>query len=153
MRIHHHAKFQAIPSMPPAENAQRSLIWPPSLHETCAKIRKITRLWPKHNQFGTWSGYISMSNFRPFLPWGLKKMCRNLNFNPFHRVKIATKLGKSTDCDKNLINSEGDQDTSESPFSGQSFHAFSRKCVYFSNLIHFTESKLQQKLGKSTDWD
>ena len=35
-------------------------------------MRKISWPWPECNQFQRWSGYINMSNFRPFLPCVLK---------------------------------------------------------------------------------
>ena len=50
-------------------------IWPVSLSQNGAKMRKINRWWPKSNQFSRWSGYIS--NFRSFkvttikLRWGI----------------------------------------------------------------------------------
>ena len=56
------------------EIAWKLQIWPVSLSENAAKMRKIHRPWPKSNQFWTWSGHISMSNLRPFkwLQWKLR---------------------------------------------------------------------------------
>ena len=49
------------------KNVRKSQIWHVSLCPNAAKMRKINRRWPKSNQFfWRWSGYISMSNFRPF---------------------------------------------------------------------------------------
>ena len=48
-------------------------------------------------------------------------------FNPFHSVKVMSKGQKLTDCDHNLISSEGGQDTSACKISGHSLHAFSGK--------------------------
>ena len=41
-------------------------IWPVSLCQNAIKMKKINRWWPKSDQFWWWSGYISISNFRPF---------------------------------------------------------------------------------------
>ena len=43
VRIHQHAKFQAISSMGFPENAWKPRIWPVSLSQNSTKIRKITR--------------------------------------------------------------------------------------------------------------
>ena len=51
------------------------------------------RPWPKSNQFWRWSGYISMSNFRAFLPCVLQKMPRNHNFDLFNKVKAPPLSG------------------------------------------------------------
>ena len=72
-------------------------------------------------------GYISKPKLGPFLPCVLKKRCRNLAFDQFHNTKMAPKRGKSTDCNQNLISSEGGQDTSACQNSGHFSHAFSRK--------------------------
>ena len=56
------------------------------------------------------------------------KMPGNHKFDPFHKVKIAPQLEKSTNYDYNLISSEGGQDTSACKISAHSLHAFSRKC-------------------------
>ena len=55
-------------------------------------------------------------------------MPRNPKFDPFHQVKIASMLEKSTDRDHELISSEGGQDTSACQISGHFLHAFSEKC-------------------------
>ena len=51
VRIHQHATFQAISSMGFPENAWEPQIWPVSLSQNSAKIRKINRPWPRTNQF------------------------------------------------------------------------------------------------------
>ena len=59
-----------------------------------------------------WSRYISVQNLRPFPPCVLREMPGNPKFDPFHYVKIAPKLEKSTDRSHKLISSEDGQDTS-----------------------------------------
>ena len=49
--------------------------------------------------------------------------------NPFHKVKMAPKLGKPTDNNQNLSGSEGGLNISACQISGQSVYAFSRKCM------------------------
>ena len=65
----------------------------------------------------------------------------NLKFDPFHKVKIAPKLDKSTDHDPNLLSSEGGQDKSACKFSGHSLHVFPEKCPKTLNLTRFAKSK------------
>ena len=67
VRIHQHAKSHTIPPMRSSENTWKPQFWPDPLSENAAKMRKINRLWLKSNQFWSWSGCISMSNFRQFL--------------------------------------------------------------------------------------
>ena len=62
-------------------------IWLVSLSQNGAKMRKTNRPWPKSNQFQMWSGYISMSNFRPLLPWVLKKITEIPNLTCFTKSK------------------------------------------------------------------
>ena len=69
-----------------------------------------------------------MQNLGPFSPCVLREMPRNPKFYPFHLVKIAPKLEKSTDHGQKLISSEDGQDTSACKISGQSLYAFSYKC-------------------------
>ena len=126
--IHQRAKFQAISSIRSPGNARKPQIWPVSLSQNSAKIRKMNRPWPLTNQFWRWSRYISMQNFRPFPPCVPREMPGNPKFDPFHYVKIAPKLEKSTDHSHKLTSSEDGQDTSASKISGQSLHAFSGKC-------------------------
>ena len=71
----------------------------------CQK-RKINRPWPKFNKFWRWSGYISMTKFRPFLHCVLQKMSGSYKFGLFHLVKMMPKWEKSTDDDPNFISSE-----------------------------------------------
>ena len=68
----------------------------------------------------------------------------NPKFDPFHQVKIAKKLEKSTDRGHKLISSEDGQDTLACKISGYSLHAFSGKCPETPNLTRFTKSKLRQ---------
>ena len=110
------------------ENARKPQIWPVSLSQNCAKIRKINRPWPQTNQFWRWSRYISMQNLRPFPPCILREMPGNPKFDPFHKVKIAPKFDKSTDRGHKLISSGDGQDTSACKISGHSLYAFSGKC-------------------------
>ena len=46
VKIHQHAKFQAIASMCSPRYAWKPQIWPVSLSQNSAKIRKIIRPWP-----------------------------------------------------------------------------------------------------------
>ena len=57
-----------------------------SLSEICAKMRKMTRPWPKSNQFRRCSGYISIPNSRLFLSRILVRMYGNPKFDQFHKV-------------------------------------------------------------------
>ena len=50
-------------------------------------MRKTNRPWPECNQFQRWPWYISMSTFRPFLPYVLKKIQETPNFNGFTKSK------------------------------------------------------------------
>ena len=59
-------------------NARKPQIWSVSLSQSDAKRWKITRPWPKSNQFWSWSAYISMLNFRLSPPCVLRLMPRNL---------------------------------------------------------------------------
>ena len=61
-------------------------------------------------------------------PQSTTKMPGNSKFDLFHKVKIASKLKKSINCNHNLISSESGQDTSAYQISVHSLHAFSRKC-------------------------
>ena len=51
---------------------------------------------------------------------------RNDEFKPFHYIKIDPKLRRSTERDRNLIRSEGGQDTSTCLVAVCSFHIISR---------------------------
>ena len=50
------------------------------------------------------------------------------NLTRFTKSKWRQKEGKWTDCDHNLISSEGGHDTSACKISGRSLHAFSSQC-------------------------
>ena len=140
-RIQQHAKFQTIPSMRSPGNARKHQIWPVSLSQNSAKIRKINKLGPQSITFWRWSRCIIQQNFRPFLQWVLPELPWNPKFDPFHKIKIAPKLEKSTNCNHKLISSEGGQDTSACKLSGHSLHAYSEKCLETPNLPCFTKSK------------
>ena len=66
VRIHQHAKFQAITWISSTGNARKPQIWPISLSQKSAKKRKINRPWAQSNQFWRWTRYISMPKCRPF---------------------------------------------------------------------------------------
>ena len=66
-----------------------------------------------------------MQNVRPFTQWVVQEMTGNPKFDPFRYVKIVPKLEKSTDHDRNLIFSEGGQDTSACRISDHSLHVSS----------------------------
>ena len=123
------------------ENTPKLQIWLVSLSQITTKIKKINRPWPKCKQSKKQSGYISMSNFKPFLPSILMKIARTPKFELFHKVKMMPKWGKSTDHDQNLISSDGGQDTSACQSSGHSSFVFSRKCLEVANLACFTKPK------------
>ena len=61
-----------------------------------------------------------------------------------HKVKILPKWGKSTNCDQNVINSKGVQDTSACLMLGHSSHMFARKSPETANVTCFTKSKCYQ---------
>ena len=54
-----------------------------------------------------------MPNLRPFSP----EDARNPQTNPFHTVKMVPKLGKPTDNNQNLSDSEGGLNVSACQFS------------------------------------
>ena len=141
VKIHQHAKFQVISFMRSLGNARKPQIWAFSLSQNSAKIRNINWPWPLTNQFWRWSRYISMQNFGSLPPCVLREMPGNLKFDLFHLVKIVPKLQNLTDCDPELISSDGGQDTSACKISGHFLHAFSGKCPETPNLSCFTKSK------------
>ena len=87
-------KFEAIPTLCSQENAQKSQIWPVSLSQNAAKMRKINRRLPRSNQFSRWSGYISMSNFRPFKESTLSLMSPQRQLKK--KVQLKKKIAKNT---------------------------------------------------------
>ena len=105
-----------------------------------AKIKKINRLWAvRIYQLWKRSGYTSMSNSRPSFhaqnrdqmssEHTFSRICPgNTKFDAFHKIKIAAKLGKSTDHQKILTSFEGGQDTPACQIWGNSLHVFPRKC-------------------------
>ena len=90
---------------------------------------------PKYDQFQP-KGHHNEKN-----PQSTTKMPENPKFYPFHEVKIASKLEKSTNCNHNLISSESGQDTSACKISGHFLNGFFRKCLETPNLTRFTKSK------------
>ena len=90
---------------------------------------------PKYDQFQL-KGHQNEEN-----PQSMTKMPGNPNFDPFHQVKIASKLEKSTNSNHNLINSEGGQDTSACKISGYFLNWFSIKYPEPPNMTSFTKSK------------
>ena len=94
---------QPIHPMHSQENAPKLQIWLVSLSQIPSKMRKINRPWPKCKQLKMQSGYISMSNCKPFLPCILKKIARTPTFHLFHWVKIMPKREKSTGHGQNFI--------------------------------------------------
>ena len=160
VKIHQRAKFQAISSMRSQGNARKPQIWPVSLCQNSAKIGtrqhstqcvgnmplpsprhllphvlQIMPRNPKYDQFQP-KGHHNEEN-----PQSMTKMPGNPKFYPFHLVKIASKLEKSTNCNHNLISSESGQDTSACKISGNFLHGFSRKCLEIPNLTRLTKSK------------
>ena len=94
-------KLGGIPPLCSQENAQKSQIWPVSLSQNSAKMGKINRRLPKSNQFSRWSGYISMSNFRPFKVTAIKKESTLSWMSPqrlSEKVQLKKKLFKIQIC-------------------------------------------------------
>ena len=92
VKIHRQAKCETIPPLCSQENARKSQIRPFSQSQNTTKMRKINRWWPKSNQFSRWSGYISMSNFRPFKVTAIKRI--NLTLMPPQRLSEKVQLQK-----------------------------------------------------------
>ena len=103
--------FQAIPSMCCPENVRKPHIWPVKIAHKWTKSTLLKGV--RINQD---------AKFLPFLLCFLYKMPAN------RKVKIAPKLGKSTGCAQNLINTEGCQHTAACQIWGHSFNVFSTKC-------------------------
>ena len=80
------------------------------------------------NRFWRWSGYISVPNFRPFLPEVLIKLPQNLKYDQFHLVKVPSKRKQFTGRYQNLISRKSGQDTLAHQISCHFSHAFLRKC-------------------------
>ena len=72
---------------------QKSQICPVSLGHNAAEMRKINSRLPKSNLFSRWSGYINMSNFRPFKVTAIKKRI-NFIFDVTTKTKWKGKLEK-----------------------------------------------------------
>ena len=131
--------------------AWRPQIWPVSLSQKGTIMSEINRARPKSNQLWRWSGYITMQNFsiRSINSLGNAKKPKIL---PISLSQSATKGGKSTDHDQNLISSEGVQDTSGCKILGYCLHAFSGKCPETPNSTQFTKSKWHQKEQNRKQW-
>ena len=108
---------------------------PPSPRHLLPHILQIMPRNPKYDQFQP-KAHHSEEN-----PQSATKMPVNPKFYPFHKVKIASKLEKSTNCNHNLFTSESGQDTSACKISGHLLNGFSRKCLETPNLTRFTKSK------------
>ena len=108
---------------------------PPSPRHLLPHVLQIMPRNPKYDQFQP-KGHHNEEN-----PQSMTKMPGNPKFYPFHLVKIASKLEKSTNCSHNLISSESGQDTSACKISGHFLNGFSRKCLETPNLTRFTKSK------------
>ena len=81
--------FQAIPPLRSQENAPKSLIKPVSLNQNATKMRKISKRRPKSNQCWRWSGYISMSNFRPLNVTAIKTQVRDQPYlSCYHKHQV-----------------------------------------------------------------
>ena len=107
------------------------------------------KMLPKFDQFQRWSGYISMSNFRPFLLCILKKITEIPKSDLFHNIKTIPKWGKSTDHIQNLISSEGDQNTPACQISGHSSPVL-KKMPGNRKFDLFYKVKMLPKWEKST---
>ena len=111
---------------------------PPSPPHLLPQVLQIMPRNPKYDQFQP-KGHHNEEN-----PQSTTKMPGNPKFYPFHLVKIASKLEKSTNCNHNLTSSESGQDTSAYHITGHFLHAFSRKCPETLNLTRFIKSKYCQ---------
>ena len=85
---------------------------PPSPRHLLPHVPQIMPRNPKYDQFQP-KGHHNEEN-----PQSTTKMPVNPKFYLFHKVKIALKLEKSTNCNHNLITSESGQDTSACKISG-----------------------------------
>ena len=108
---------------------------PPSPWHLLPHVLQIMPRNPKYDKFQP-KGHHNEEN-----PQSMTKMPGNPKFYPFHLVKIALQLEKSTNCNHNLISSVSGQDTSVCKISCHSLHGFSRKCLETSNLTRCTKSK------------
>ena len=107
---------------------------PPSPPHLLPQVLQIMPRNPKYDQFQP-KGHHNEEN-----PQSTTKMPGNPKF----KVKIASKLEKSTNCNHNLTSSESGQDTSAYHITGHFLHAFSRKCPETLNLTRFIKSKYCQ---------
>ena len=108
---------------------------PPSPRHLLPHVLQIMPRNPKYDQFQP-KGHHNEEN-----PQSTTKMPGNPTFDPFHLVKLASKLEKSTNCNHNLISSESGQDISACKISGHFLNGFFRKCLETPNLTRFTKSK------------
>ena len=86
--------FRPFLPMPSPGNARKPQIWPVSLSQNSAKITTINRPWPGTNQFWRWSRYISMQNFRPFLPMPSPGNARKPQIWPVSLSQNSAKITK-----------------------------------------------------------
>ena len=124
------------------ENAWKPQMWPVSLSQNSAKIRKSTNY--NHNLINSEGAQdTSACKISGHYLKGFSRKCPETpNLTHFTKLKNLLKLEKSTDCDHrlinsegatdhdhNLISSEGAQDTSTCKISDHSLHVFSGKCL------------------------
>ena len=65
-------------------------------------FQRVSTVWPISAKVSPWWGKSTEHDQNAWNP----------KFDPFHYIKAASKLEKSTNCSHNLISSEGGQDTS-----------------------------------------
>ena len=95
-KICFHSPFRTFFPCVLHKNSRKPQRRPISPNRSCAKIMKINRQWPKSNQFWI-SGYTSIPNSLPSLPYVRHKMPGKPKFQPFRYDKVAHKVEKSTD--------------------------------------------------------
>ena len=133
-------------------NARKPQIWPVSLSQNSAKITKITRPWPRTNQFWRWSRYISMQNFRPFPPC---VPLRNARKPQIWHVSLSQNSAKITKINRPCPRTNQFWRWSRY-ISVQNFRPFP-PCVLKEmpgnpKFDTFHKVKIAPKLEKSTDW-
>ena len=102
--------------------------------QNVVNMRNINRPWPKSIQYWSWSGYMSMPNFRIVLTCVIQKMPRNPIYDQFNKSKILPKCGISTNHDNIQISSDSGQDTFACHILNHYFHALLQKCLDTSNF-------------------
>ena len=119
-KIWFHSPFRTFFPCVLHKNSRKPKRRPISPSRSCAQSMKINRPWTKSNQFRI-SGYISIPNSLPFLPYVRHKMPGKPKFQPFRHDKVAHKVKKNQQTNTpNLL-----------PI----FHAFSTKCLENSSSV------------------